>query len=121
MILTRLREETRDAHEHLEARMDILGCTRSLSGYKGLLAKFYGFYLPLERRLSDVAAQGLAAANGAAFFNGYGSETGAMWRAFGDMLRRYAASGMEDGLILQGAVETFAALEVWLAQGEHTT
>lgn len=56
---------------------------------------------------------GMDAANGGAFFAGYGNDTGAMWRAFGETLLRYATTHDEDALILQGATETFAAFDAW--------
>jgi len=193
MILARLREATHDAHERLEARIDILECASSFPTYKTLLKQFYGFYFLLEPRLADVIASELPtfdfearrkvpllaqdlgvlgmrrdqldalpvcralpavealpralgclyvmegatlggkiisrylrerldldATNGAAFFNGYGGETGRMWRAFGEMLTCWTEeeTGADDALILQGANQTFAALEVWLAREE---
>ena len=192
MILARLRVATHDAHERLEARIDILECASSLPTYKILLQQFYGFYFLLEPRLAEVLARELPtfdfearrkvpllardlgvfgvgldqldvlpacrnlpavkalpgalgclyvmegstlggkiisrylrerldldATNGAAFFNGYGGETGRMWRAFGEMLTCWAEeTGEDDALILQGAIQTFAALEVWLAREE---
>jgi heme oxygenase len=63
---------------------------------------------------------GLNAANGAAFFDGYGAENGRMWRAFGEMVTRYAEGGAHDAEIIQGANETFAAFERWFTQGENT-
>lgn len=63
---------------------------------------------------------GLNAANGAAFFDGYGAENGRMWRAFGETVTRYAEGGAHDAEIIQGANETFAAFERWFTQGENT-
>jgi heme oxygenase len=48
MILERLREETRPAHERLETRIDLLGRPWSRAFYISLLRKFYGFYAVLE-------------------------------------------------------------------------
>jgi heme oxygenase len=48
MILTRLREETRSAHERLEIHIDLLERPWSMSFYQRLLEKFYGFYDVVE-------------------------------------------------------------------------
>ena len=63
---------------------------------------------------------GLNAANGAAFFDGYGAENGRMWRAFGETVTRYAEGGAHDAEIIQGANETFAAFERWFTQEQNT-
>ncbi len=56
--------------------------------------------------------------SGASFFNGYGTETGAKWRAFVARLNRQPPP-FED--ILAAAVETFEHFERWLvAQGAPT-
>ena len=191
MILALLRERTHEAHERVEARVNLLERTATLADYRRLLERFYGFYLPLESRiavslarsLSDfdfearrkthllekdleafgvfpeqraafplchdlpplgttaqvmgclyvlegatlggqiisrhlLLTHGLNAENGAAFFNGYGSENGRMWRDFGTALRQSAVENTENEEILQSAERTFAAFEVWFAQGE---
>ena len=51
---------------------------------------------------------------GLAYFNPYGRRTAAMWRGFCDALERQAPSLEPDGVV-QGARETFRALEVGLA------
>lgn len=51
MILLRLREETRAQHEALESALDIFHRCRSLEEYRALLARFYGFYAPVEAAL----------------------------------------------------------------------
>ncbi len=48
MILHLLRDATRREHEQLEARIDLLGRGWSLSFYRLLLQKFYGFYSVVE-------------------------------------------------------------------------
>jgi heme oxygenase len=48
MILTRLRESTRAAHENLESQIDLLGREWSAYYYQQLLQKFYGFYAVVE-------------------------------------------------------------------------
>jgi heme oxygenase len=54
---------------------------------------------------------GLGPANGAAFFDGYGVETGAMWASFRVQLE---ASPWPRAETLAAAVETFVSLEQWL-------
>ena len=51
---------------------------------------------------------------GLAYFNPYGRRTAAMWRGFCDALERQAPS-LEPDRVVQGARETFRALEVGLA------
>ncbi len=192
MILACLRASTHEAHERLEARIDILEQVRSRSAYRALLERFHGFYIPIEVELAEAAAQwlpefdftrrrksqllendlwhlgasaeeisrlpvcgALPAAtsasealgclyvmegatlggkiisrhikealhldegNGAAFFNGYGSETGVLWRAFGEMVVCRAHAGAEHEAILKSAAETFRAFEAWFSQGDN--
>ena len=54
MILAKLREQTAEQHHRLEAKLDILTRLSSPEGYKSLLERFYGFYLPLEIHLGSV-------------------------------------------------------------------
>ena len=54
MILAKLREQTAEQHQQLEAKLDILARLSSPQGYKSLLEQFYGFYLPLEIHLGSV-------------------------------------------------------------------
>jgi heme oxygenase len=51
MILQRLRDETQETHKRLEIRLDLLQTALSLDRYRGLLARFYGFYVPVETSL----------------------------------------------------------------------
>lgn len=50
-ILQHLREATRPQHEAIEARVDVLRPDLSLTDYRWLLERFYGFYAPLEVEL----------------------------------------------------------------------
>jgi len=54
MILAKLKDQTAEQHQRLEARLDILTRLSSPQGYKSLLEQFYGFYLPLEIHLGSV-------------------------------------------------------------------
>ena len=49
-ILAALKERTRSQHDSLEKRLNIVDRLASLSRYRQVLAAFYGFYMPLERR-----------------------------------------------------------------------
>ncbi len=53
MILSRLREQTRPAHERGEEHIDLLGRAWSLLFYRRLLQKFYGFYVLVEPPIFD--------------------------------------------------------------------
>jgi heme oxygenase len=60
------------------------------------------------------ALLGSEATDGRRFFSGYGSETGAVWRAY--LLRLAAVPGTEQNRagIVAGATATFAIFERWL-------
>jgi heme oxygenase len=51
---------------------------------------------------------------GAMFFQGYGSQTGAMWRDFCSNLRSHAHSSKNQTAILAAAESTFKKLETWM-------
>jgi heme oxygenase len=63
----------------------------------------------VSRKLAEHLS--IDARTGGAFFHGYGSETGAMWRAFSARLNRQAPPFDE---VLSAASETFERLEHWL-------
>lgn len=54
MILTKLKESTRQQHEQIEKTMNLLSRLHSVESYVALLGRFYGFYAPLEARLGAV-------------------------------------------------------------------
>lgn len=58
---------------------------------------------------------GLDTDSGGRFFHGYGSETGARWRAFGTAANAAARSAE---VVIQSAEATFAAFERWAARPE---
>lgn len=61
-----------------------------------------------------VAAQlAVTPERGARFFAGYGSATGAMWRAFGAVLSEHAAHTGRADCIVDVARSTFATLRAW--------
>lgn len=61
MILQRLREETHENHKRLESRLDLLQRALSLERYRDLLARFYGFYGPIEPLLDGLCRERLPA------------------------------------------------------------
>jgi heme oxygenase len=54
-----------------------------------------------------------------AFLEGYGAETGARWRAFGDVVVRAIASRADEDDAVAGACEAFTCLIDWLAWHEQ--
>lgn len=52
MILGLLRERTKHLHEQVERTVDLPTRLNSVGHYTSLLARFHGFYAPLEERLS---------------------------------------------------------------------
>lgn len=67
----------------------------------------------IYRRVAD--ALGVTPERGAAYFQGYGEDTGARWKAFGSAATRFADETGEGARVVEGAVACFAALEAWLA------
>ena len=66
----------------------------------------------IQRHVAPVL--GTVAARAGAYFDGYGSRTGAMWTAFGVAVAAYATRHDADDEIILGAVVCFGALEQWL-------
>lgn len=54
MILAHLKERTRPHHERVEQRLPVLRDDLAAGEYRDLLARFHGFYAPLEARLCAV-------------------------------------------------------------------
>jgi len=55
MILDLLRNRTRTLHQQIEQTVDLEKRLESVDAYKNLLARFYGYYDPLEPRLTAVS------------------------------------------------------------------
>jgi heme oxygenase len=53
-ILDRLRDETRHLHQALENDLTVMRPNLQLTDYRRLLARFYGFYRPVEGALDEV-------------------------------------------------------------------
>ncbi|HET6232578.1 MAG TPA: biliverdin-producing heme oxygenase, partial [Longimicrobiaceae bacterium] len=60
-ILAALKEQTREHHERVEAHAGVMDPGLTLPGYRALLARFRGFYLPVEERLCAMDAWGALA------------------------------------------------------------
>ena len=59
-IMQRLKQETRSYHVALESQVDLPQLCLALDAYRGLLQRFYGFYLPVEQKLDLLPWHGLA-------------------------------------------------------------
>jgi len=57
---------------------------------------------------------GVEEETGAAFFHGYGSQTGVKWREFCTSVRIYAAGGRSQSAIVHSARSIFELLELWM-------
>jgi len=68
-VLERLRTETRPHHDAIETSLDLMSGTLTLAAYRHTLARFHGFYGPLE--------VGMQAAGGWA---DRGFDVGARWK-----------------------------------------
>lgn len=66
----------------------------------------------LKRAMAERLAIGTA--NGGAFLDVYGPETGALWRSFLRFLEHAALSPAEQEHAVQAAIDTFARFERWL-------
>jgi heme oxygenase len=52
----RLKRETAAVHRHLEARLGLLDPGLDMHRYRGVLERFYGFYVPVEIDVTRLAA-----------------------------------------------------------------
>lgn len=59
-------------------------------------------------------ALGLDADHGAAFFAGYGPDTGRMWRTYRDALEAFVAERGQRARVLYGAEQAFEAFTAWI-------
>ncbi len=57
MALDRLRDETRDLHQHVERALDMDAVCADLSAYRGFLSRALGYYTPIEMLLARFAWQ----------------------------------------------------------------
>lgn len=57
---------------------------------------------------------GIDQSSGAAFFHGHGADTGAMWRAFCDNLRKAIHLPVEQDQVLRAAKDTFTTFGNWM-------
>jgi heme oxygenase len=90
---------------HLNTAEQALGCLYVLEG-----ATLGGQIISRQLRES----LGIAAEDGAAFYNGYGSDTGRQWKSFGAAATVFAATCPSYEPILTSACDTFECFEQWL-------
>lgn len=50
-LFARLKAETKPAHDSLERKLDLLSPDLSLSDYRRIIEKFFGFYSPVEEAM----------------------------------------------------------------------
>ncbi|KQS24820.1 biliverdin-producing heme oxygenase [Dyadobacter sp. Leaf189] len=58
---------------------------------------------------------GLDPESGAAYFWGYGDQTGSMWKSFVSLLAQYAAGSKSSATIIDSAKKTFTVINSWLS------
>lgn len=61
---------------------------------------------------------GLDAPHGARFFQGYGEQTGSMWKTFRAALSAFAEEPNNEDKVVASAIATFTALRAWCAADE---
>lgn len=186
-ILDQIKQQTQDLHDRVEGRMPLMRPDLILEQYQAVLQRLYGFYQPLEERLSACVwsdttfdpesrqktpllvrdlqvldpvldwaalpvcgnlpevggpARGLGCAyvlegstlggqiiarhveltlglgpdRGTAFFHSYGSDVGARWRAFRQVLLTYLTTPARQDAAIHAARETFQAFERWVIE-----
>lgn len=106
-LATRDREALHLPPAHVDLALDLRGPSAALGSMYVLEGAALGGQVIARR----VAAQfGLGPEHGAAFFNGWGSRTGAMWREFQQVLERHDAEGGDRPAARAAAADTFEAL-----------
>ncbi len=66
-------------------------------------------------------SHGIGPGDGASYFNGFGSRTGAMWREFQQMLNAYDCEGADHAQACRAANDTFEALGATFTQVLHAS
>ena len=54
---------------------------------------------------------------GCRFFHGYGSDTGTLWKAFGELLVTHIASEEMEDAVISAACEIFSLFQQWVVVG----
>ncbi|WP_031530703.1 biliverdin-producing heme oxygenase [Dyadobacter crusticola] len=62
---------------------------------------------------------GLDPESGAAYFWGYGDQTGTMWKAFVSVLAQYATRNNDSATIIESAKKTFTVINSWLSDRKN--
>lgn len=188
-IMVELKKQTEHQHRRTESGLNLMDDNFTLDDYKNLLVRFYAFYAPYERKMSemidlfqvefDYSARrntprlsadlqtlgltekaiseielvntlpaldssekifgslyvvegstlggqlisrhlkekfGLTETDGAAFFSGYGKETGKMWNEFKIRLTDFAENGANQAEIINSANETFEKIYISITE-----
>jgi heme oxygenase len=71
----------------------------------------------IKRHLSEHL--NLTPENGGLFFNGYGQQTGQMWKEFGSAITAFAEKNDKDETIVESAKETFDSFKACFEQPIH--
>ena len=66
----------------------------------------------------SLAQSGLHASNGAAYFSGYGEETGTMWKTFVQFMNEVSSSEEEEQEVITTAEDVFSSLYKWLDRND---
>ena len=112
--------------------LDALGDTAALEACAALpiastVARAIGIAYVLEgstlggRYILGKLPPAIAAVRGTAtrYLDGYGKDTGVLWRAFGDLAGREITMAIDEASAVHAARETFSLLISWLARFEH--
>ena len=66
----------------------------------------------------SLAQSGINASNGAAYFSGYGEDTGTMWKVFVQFINDVASSEEEEQEVITTAEQVFSSLYKWLDKND---
>jgi heme oxygenase len=66
----------------------------------------------------SLAQVGVHASNGAAYFSGYGEDTGKMWKSFVQFMNEVAATEAEEQEVITTAEQVFTTLYNWLSKND---
>lgn len=90
-VLQRLRTETRPHHDAIETSLDLMSDTLTLGAYRHTLARFHGFYRPLE----------------------------ASMQAMGGWADPLAVARCDQNEVVEAAKDTFLKLHRWVETGKN--
>ncbi|KAA0989902.1 biliverdin-producing heme oxygenase [Dyadobacter aurulentus] len=93
-------------HFHFSRRSEAIGIMYVLEG-STLGGKI--IYKHIHEKL------GFTPESGAAYFWGYGTQTGTLWKSFVSILTQFAAENNDDPLVIESAKKTFTEINKWLS------